>query len=334
MIKLINKKKTVAIPNSWDELTPDQFMGVLRLCNEVMTGAIDMLDFRLKLFKFLTNYKPGLFTMPKHREQIESNIFNLAMMLKFPLHPVYENPELLEVFTTDLREALQTSFPFDIYEPDHLQQLEMLGDNLKWSPMLNLDFGRNLLPTIEVDGIVLHGPQFDTVADSFDTDLRTGEYIDAMDWSMLYESTKNEAHLNKFIATLYRPSREIYNPSEVTAIAEKLNKLSPETKSAIMLMFGFFAKQIASHHLYSLFFTGEKTDENNSNPIGLNATVFAISSDGLGSRDEILNWPLPVFYNSMYYRLSKAVEAMRKSGLDDAKINRETGISFETLEKL
>src|SRR5574344_1180038 len=99
-------------------------------------------------------------------------------------------------------------------------------------------------------------------------------------------------------------------------------------------MFGYFAKKIASHHLHSLFFTGEKTDENNSNPIGLNATVFAISADGLGSRDEILNWPLPVFYNSMYYRLSKAVEAMRKSGLDDGKINRETGISLETLEKL
>ena len=64
------------------------------------------------------------------------------------------------------------------------------------------------------------------------------------------------------------------------------------------------------------------------------ATVFAICADGLGTRDEIMDWPLPEFYNSMYYRLSKSVEAMRRNGIDDSKINKETGISLDTLEKI
>lgn len=335
MIRLNHKNKQATVPNKWDELTPSQFVATLALCTQVLEDKLDLLDFRLHLLKCLTGYKPARLTTPRHREQIENNLFTLAMLLRFPLKPAYLTPEYLEVFSPDLQADLKYLFPFEIYNPDQMQQLEMVGDQLKWVPALNLNFGRNLLPQVELKWGVLHGPIFDMVGNTFDTDLRTGEYIDAMDWSMLYQSTKDEEHLNKFIATIYRPCRNYYNPNETADIAKIVSEqMDANTKNAIVLVFAYFAEKIAEHPLYSLFFSQEKSTENNTNPIGLKATVFAICADGLGTRDEIMDWPLPEFYNSMYYRLSKSVEAMRRNGIDDSKINKETGISLDTLEKI
>ena len=335
MIKLKNKSKILSIPDQWNELNPVQFVQVLQLCNRVVSGELDMLDFRLFLFKLLTNYKPARFTMPRHKEQIESNIFNLAMMLKFPIVPQYDNPELLEVLTGDLREKLKTCFPFDVYEVDYLQQLEMIADQLNWRPVLNIDFGRNLLPVITAGKLEFYGPVFSMLENgSFETNITVGEYFDALGELQLFDSSNNELYLNRFVGTIYRRNRaSAYDPEHTAAALPYMAKVAPEVKQALVLLWAWYSKVIQQHHLYSVFFMGG--DETNSgNPLGLSATLFALSSDGYGTRDEIRRWPVTDFFNSLYYRLSSTVDQLRRQGLDDIKISKELELSLSTLEKL
>lgn len=336
MIKIAHNKKTVEIPNKWQELTPQQFVMVVKFALMAQVGEIDMLDLRRLVLRLLTGYKaPRRFTFWKDKENIESNLFNLAMMLKFPMVPVYTNPELLEVFSSDLREILKTSFPFDIYEVDYCQQLEMVGDELKWKPEINLDFGRNPLPVINARRKNYYGPTFAIVENgSFETDITTGEYFDAIDELQMYDSTKSEAYLNRFIATLYRPNRETaYSPAHTANLSAKLAGIDGDTKQALVLLWAWYSKVIQQHHLYSLFFSGGKS-QNNGNPLGLSATLFALSTDGYGSREEIRRWPVTEFFNSLYYRLSSTVDQLRRQGLDDIKISKELELDLETLSKI
>ncbi len=336
MIKLTHKKKKVEIPDKWDDLSPQQFVMVVKFALMVQAGEIDMLDFRRLILRLLTGYKaPRRFTYWKHREDIESNLLNLAMMLKFPIVPVYTNPELLEVFTSDLRQILKTSFPFDIYEADYCRQLDMVGGDLKWRPEINHDFVRNMLPVINCGFKNYYGPVFNLVENgSFETDITTAEYFDALDELQMYESSKNENYLHRFIATLYRPVREEgYCAAKTSKLASKLAKIDNDTKNALLELWLWYSKVIQQHHLYSVFFIkGEQ--QNNGNPLGLSATLFALSTDGFGSRDEIRSWPLTEFFNSLYYRLHTAVNQLRREGIDEFKISKELQLDLETLNKL
>lgn len=113
--------------------------------------------------------------------------------------------------------------------------------------LLNLSFTRNMIPKLKISLFRrLYGP-----ADAL-TNATFLEYMHAQTHFCEYSKTKNEEHLNKMIATLYRPSRSFlckwlpnyngekrvkYNEYQVEKRAAKIARLPIEVRYGIYLFF-------------------------------------------------------------------------------------------------
>ena len=321
----------VEIPDKWSELTPDQFIKVIILYNEMIAGKCDILDFRLRLLKKLTGYQRGKERVDSETaENIDSNLFILAQMLTFPLKPGYADPAIMEIFTEELQSLLKTKFPYDITEIEHLEQLAMVGDRLKWYPMLNLNFGTNPIPSVTAGKKIRTGPIFNV--DDYgiiSTDMIVDEYIDALEYLKLYQATGNIGYLDKMISVLYREKRHEYSTFH-NSIAGDITNLTICTKLAIEKVFEYICHTITTHPAFELLFSSVEKKAGGS----FSDIIYHLSEKGLGSRTEIARWNLTDFLSAIVRDLKNNVASLRSSGVDDSKISHEMNIPLEMLQKI
>jgi hypothetical protein len=339
MITLKNGTDTVTIPDKWGELTPDQFIKVVKLYHEMVQGEANVLHFRLRLLKLLSGYERSTVgTDGETAETIDSNLLILSQMLTFAIKPVYANPEVMEVFTEDLQMLLKSRFPFDITEIDHTAVLEMVHDQLKWFPVLDLNFGTNPLPIIhlkvkrggKVIDLQRFGPTFNI--DKYgiiSTDMIAEEYVDAMEYFRLYQFTDDIGYLDKMISVLYREKRHDYNtfrdsmPGEVATITIC-------TKLAIAKVFEYICSSITNHPAFEVLFAAKEARSGGS----FSDVFYHLSEKGLGSRTDIARWNLTDFFSAMARDIKNSVASLRSSGVDESKISNDLNIPFEILQKI
>lgn len=331
MIALKNGAEAINIPDKWSELTPDQFIKAIILYNEMIAGNCNILDFRLRLLQKLTGYRRGKEKVdPETAENIDSNLFVLSQMLTFPLKPGYADPEIMEIFTEELQAKLKTTFPFDISDIEEIEQLAMVGDRLRWFPMLNLDFGMNPIPTLPVGKKIRTGPVFNV--DDYgiiSTDMIVDEYIDALEYLKLYQGTGNIGYLDKMISVLYREKRQEYSTFH-NSIAGDVSILTICTKQAIEKVFEYICHTITTHPAFELLFSSVEKKAGGS----FSDIIYHLSEKGLGSRTEIARWNLTDFLSAIVRDLKNNVASMRASGVDESKISTDMNIPVETLQKI
>lgn len=331
MITLKNGIDSIDIPDKWSELTPDQFIKVVILYNEMIAGDCNVLEFRLKLLKKLSGYERSKERFDEETaETIDSNLLILSQMLTFPLRPAYADPEVMEIFTEELRELLKTNFPFDIIAIDHLQQLAVVGDRLKWYPTLNLNFGNNPLPSVSIGKHVRFGPVFNVdEIGIISTDMIVEEYVDALEYLKLYQGTDKIGYLDKMISVLYREKRHEYNTFQ-NSIPGQVELLTICTKRAIERVFEYICQTINTHPAFEILFSSNEKKAGGS----FGDIIYHLSEKGLGSRTEIARWNLTDFLSAIVRDLKNSVTSLRSSGVDDSKISHEMNIPIEILQKI
>lgn len=340
MITLRNGHKTFNLKDSWRELNTSEAAECVRLYKFLESGTIDFETFRINILKYLSGYRrPNAFIRVwrslrgkvYHAENINSNLFLLSEMIRFPLRPVYD-PEILEIFTEDLREELQTKFPWEIDDPQQVAQMQMAGESLKVQFTLNYDFGKNLVPEIVVGKQTLKGPLF-TVDDYGElvTDLRVNEFIDADEYLKLYRKTNKPEHLNAFMAMLYRVDRGTYNTAINQVNATVFNNVSEPVKQTVIEVFTWIKRFFFNHPMYGMLFN---TQESEKLTTGWDALVSGLSNEGEGSQNEINTWLITQFFNALFNQLKKQVAQMRAAEMDDGKISRKLNMIPEQVELL
>ena len=331
MITLKNGADSINIPDKWSELTPDQFIKVIILYNEMITSDSNVLAFRLKLLQKLSGYERSKDRFDEETaEDIDSNLLILSQMLTFALVPVYTTPEVMGIFTEELQTFLKTNFPFDVTAFDHLQQLAVVGDRLKWYPALNLRFGSNPIPEVRIGDKVRTGPDFNV--DDYgiiSTDMIVDEYIDALEYLKLYQLTENIGYLDKMISVLYREKRHEYSTFR-DSIAGEVANLTICTKMAIENIFEYICITINTHPAFEVLFSSNEKKAGGS----FSDIIYHLSGKGLGSRTEIARWNLTDFLSAIVRDLKNSVTSLRASGVDESKISREMNIPIEIIQKI
>lgn len=331
MITLKNGADSILIPDKWSELTPDQFIVVIILYNDMIAGECNVLEFRLKLLKKLSGYQRSKARFDEETaENIDSNLLILSQMLTFALKPVYPDPEVLEIFSEDLQALLKTNFPFDITAIEHLDQLAMMSSRLRWYPALNLNFGTNPMPSVTIGKEIRFGPVFDV--DDYGiiaTDMIVDEYIDALEYLKLYHATGQTGYLDKMISVLYREKRHEYS-TFTNSIPGRVADLTICTKLAIEKVFEYICDTITSHPAFEILFSSVEKKSGGS----FSDIIYHLSEKGLGSRTEIARWNLTDFLSAIVRDLKNSVASLRSSGVDESKISNEMNIPVEILQKI
>src|SRR5690606_11517087 len=129
-IEIPDNKKTISIPEHWDECTPDQLAMILQRAYQVSAGIIDLNTFYIIVFAKLTGLKAGSRyhflrrLAPRKFSDINATIFQLAQQLC--AWPFAQAPQL---------------------DPDEPPRME-----------LNYDTVKNLLTPIKAGGLTFYGP--------------------------------------------------------------------------------------------------------------------------------------------------------------------------------
>lgn len=332
--------KTFELKTQWHELTPPEFVEAVSLLHNLIAGNCDIFDFRLQLLKVLTNYnRPGklsrfknwMFRMPVDASNVNSNLFYLANLLRFPLKPVY-NAEALEILSPALKQELTYLFPFEVSEKYH-DELNMVIDVLEGKFEVNRNFSKNLLPELYIQREVLFGPRFNVDKHGVvDTDLCVDEFSDATAFINLWSKSKDDTHLCSAIAMLYRPIRSIYDTANNMEYVEGIKQLTASEKMAVLEVFAYIREYFYQHPAYSLLFSDNTTIPTIST--GWEQMVQILASDGQGSQMEISRWNIVRFFNAQINRLKKDIAEMRGAKMDDSKIANALNLSLDNLLKL
>jgi hypothetical protein len=327
MISVKGKNRTITIPDSWDELTPDQYISTVKLIYQVIDGALTIIDFRLKLLQELTEYERSNKRFDQDdQEQINSNLYLLAEMLKFPLKPNYFNPELLTVLNPELQMKLRYFFPWEINDPGLMPELQMISDRLECCMAINLNMHYNPLPYLTPQPPLLKdrgrltGPTFNIDKNGMvETDILACEYVDAMEYYLLFQKTKEVRYLDMLVSMLYRPERGKHNTFEAQLRAKNLELLDINLKRGVFLFFQNIQEYLVTRSRYKILFNREE-DDSKAISLGIISTIYSLSKKGYGSSEEISMELIPDYFSMLLDMLIDAVGNMRSMNLKDPEI--------------
>lgn len=218
------------IPNTWDELNRKQLLQIAALTMETLPEY----DFKIKALLILTGWK----LQPVDYTKKRFGVYVICQKQKFRLLPWQVA-------------AICRKLDFLLSETETKN-----GKVIR----INSKLTCNLLPYIN-PGIwyqrlrPLYGPS-DRLYN-----LTFGEYLTADNFFRRYVATSDHQFLDKLIATLYRPQDGCYDPDDVTYRGDRrqpfneftvekrckrVQKLTPETKTAIVLWFNGCLAHIAT----------------------------------------------------------------------------------------
>lgn len=324
---MITVETDILIPEHWHELSPSQAIETLNLLEGFFKKEYNLADFRLKLLKTLSGYKPDKKKYkPEEFEQITFNLFILSEMLTFPLKPYYHNPELLEVLSDDLQEKLKHTLPVDITDYKEKSELNKIISMLKWEPVINLNFRKNIVP--EINDII--GPVFDI--DEYGvvtTDLIAAEYIDAYDFFNLYRKTRSEKYLNCFVSALYRKDRSKYSTYETQQNASRFLTVPMAVKNAVYVWFQSFLDYLYERSDYTWLFNRSKEDGGVN--LGLANTINQLAAGGYGSKKEVELYSIVDYFDLQKKELVDAVRNMKNMDMKINQIEEKTGLSAHVI---
>ena len=346
------------VENCWADLTPAQFIETVALTNRFLAGEFTLDDYRLCLLQMLTGYKRskrlvgsgfpsmqrrgaggsgeergGNFSQkPGARSQrhdtINENLFLLSEQLTFAIRPKAGPAEVLEFFTPELRKMLETRFPWEIHEPEHVAQLVSMKNNLKIQFDINFNIGRNPLQYLRFGETILQGPTFEADENEINTNLKAGAYIDAHAYFNAYSQTRNRKYLDRAILCLYKPV-------EMEQNVEAFDFTDEKVKDAVAFVFIFIEQTLVTDPVFSLLYTrdGEQPFSNKIN-LGPDAVIGQMVTAGFGTYESIVNLDIRAFFNLQVLMLRQNIETLRGYGKNNGEIAKTLKIPMETVIKL
>lgn len=343
MIIVNSSKGKVAIPNAWDELSPEQYLNVVRLIyNNPITGTslVPMVEFRIKLLEMLTGYRRSnkKYTI-EQIDEINSLLSILALKLTFVYKPVYKTPEIFGVMSAETAQAIRENFPYDLIGTEHEAEVIRLQQMLTWYPTINYNMKHNPIPTLTIKprnwwnrSKLVGGPIFDIdeMGVVF-TSITAEEYIDAQEYYQLFNSTHKKEYLIRLCSVFYRDYAGQYNTL-------KSSRMDLSLHVDFALGFYHFFQNIQeyffNHPVYGLLYQGTKTRTSEKISLGNIESLYNASTKGYGNIDQMKNFNVIDYMNLLVKDIKDAVNHMRAFDKKDFQIAKDMSLPLETIKKL
>jgi len=339
---------TGTIENCWEELSPDQFIKTVALTNRFFAGGFNIDEYRIRLLEIITGYKRkpkrirrdaiNRVSTEEIADTINENLFLISEQLTFTVRPKCGPEEVLEFFSPELRELLKTRFPWEIYEPEMVDQLNTMAKRLKVEYDLNMNLGKNPIPYIRIGETLLKGPVFNAADGDIDTDLKAGMYLDAQEYFTAYTETRKEKYLDLMVMALYFPcDDDIVETRLIASLPEIPDFTDRATRDAILLIFLYIQTTLVNDPIFGILFTGRDAINRVSTDrliLGPDEAIGQLIEAGYGTHESILNLDIRTFFNFQILMIKKNVNLLRSYDKKPGEIARELGLSIETIQKL
>ena len=327
MKKIIIDKQVVNIPQSWDELTADQYTFISNLIYSYSCEEIDIVQLQLFAVCKILNLQ----VKQKSSKKSLSNYFLFLISLikmRFILLFKRVSRENYIKYRDAAREC------FMVYEEKNdLLEFNMIqiANEMSFLSAENFNITLSNNPIKEISGIG-PGRKFN-VGFVINTDLTAGEYADVMDMVIAWEETKQPEILNYITAMLYSKASSLRDVIDNEELIKNTGKQPFAIKYAVYLWFVSISNYFISHPVYSHLYLGKKA-EGEKITLGMGETLIRLSKAGYGTISEMRNKNLIEYMDIQVAELQESIRGALAAGIEPTKISEKTGRTLSQIELL
>lgn len=308
------------IPNSWEQLSPSLFQGIMTDLHLMACGELPIAMVRINHVCRVMGWKPNKIREPEAHE----NLAWLASQITFPILIEYpDNDAALATFSSEERQRYKR------FDPSHLPNTPLARylSRLPYRYVVDSCFCAQLLPTIEIDGKQFHGYKVNTSYGHLTTSLTALQFIEAR---ALLDATPDTLPL--LAAILYCPST--YNSQRAQDLAQDFARLSEVTLQAIAFNFRSLTNYLFTRTPFSLLTAS--TDHSHPSPIATGAleSLYALSSDGLGDIHTIEQINLIQYLTILRKKLIDTVRSLHATKMELSDIANETSLPLHIIRQI
>lgn len=328
MRKIYIDKQVINIPETWDDLTQEQYVFIASLLYRHHIGEIDFSEVQLLSVCKILNLQVQ---QVKEKISLTSFINYLLASWKLNFTRIYRR-----IYREDYiawRAAARECYLSKEVKEDLLAfNLVQIAKELDFLQMDNfqISFLQNPVPRLPEIGV---GKKFD-IGILINTDITAGTYADAMDLMIAWEENKNpkDAILNYIIGMLYTglPLKEILDN---TKLLNSLDKVEFSVKYAIYLWFVSISTYFLVHPVYSHLYKGKKQDEDKIR-LGMAESIIRLSKAGYGSVDNMKSMNLIAFMDIQIAELQESIRGALAAGIEPIKLAEKTGRTLTQIDQL
>lgn len=328
MRKIYIEKQAINIPESWDELSHDQYVFIASLLYRHNIGEIDFTEVQLhSVCKILNlNLKQG-----KEKISFARFINYLFASWKINCSRIYRRISR-EDYLAWRAAARECYLSKEVKEDLLAFNLVQIAKKLDFLQMDNfqISFLKNPVPRLPQIGV---GKKFD-IGILINTNITAGTYADAMDLVIAWEENKDpkDPVLNYIIGMLYTglPLKEIL---ENTKLLNSLDKVEFSVKYAIYLWFVSISTYFLAHPVYSHLYKGKKQDGDKIR-LGMAESIIRLSKAGYGSIDNMKSMNLIAFMDIQIAELQESIRGALAAGIEPIKLAEKTGRTLTQIDQL
>lgn len=320
------KGKPYSIPNSWDALTPDQFVFLSGLLVQYASGKLSMADVRLRFVIYALNMDMS-YIPKKHEDTIAQNLYILLSKISFIFDIKYPS-SVWNNISPDMRKLARKNEPADLTDSPEARILRRSD----YTYIIDACFAAQLIPDVKPGKDVYPGYTVNTLCGQLSCSLTARQYTDASE--CLHGLVSNRDLLPLLAATLYQPSG--YSPQWAHDNALRFASLPDATLEAISLCFQAFVLFLFTKTHFNLLWQKENGKETLKArlSVGLKDGIYTLSEDGYGDINTVGNMPLIEYLEILRKKKIDAVRTMHSADMKMTDIVEKTGLSIDVINKI
>lgn len=321
-------KQVVNIPQSWDELTQEQYVFIAGQLYKHSIGEIDFAQVQLISVCKIINLQ-----IIKAQERIPfGRLINYLLEIwKINFTRIYKRISR-EDYIAWRSAAKDCYLQHDVKEDLLAFNLIQIAQEIPFLEMDNFKilFLKNPVPKLPGIG---KGKSFD-IGVLINTDITAGTYADVMDMVMVWEETKNsnDIILSYIIGLLYtnKSAQEIMKNSK---FLEAIGRVDFATKYAIYLWFVSISTYFITHPVYTHLYQGRK-QEGDKVRLGMGEAIIRLSKNGYGTIKSLRNENLISFMDIQVAELKETIRGALAAGIEPTKLAEKTGRTLTQIDQL
>jgi len=327
MISLYLGENEYKFPNSWEELTQDQYLAMLPLFQQYSEETISVSDVKALWFTDIAGLK-GMRVPKKKRNLHAENIYRMSREFSFMFQIEYPKGSLDNI-SPDLRSKLRKTPPEDLEQTPEVRYLSRQDYQYK----IDACWCKNLVPDITVGKLKLKGYTTDLKGNMLQTSMVASQFNLVTELLSQYEASQNKLYLRMIVACLYAPEGESFNGDLIADRADQLIGIDEIVLDAILLNLQAFLTFIKLKTKWGLLWKHTPSKKGGVS-IGANESLFNLSERNHGDFEKIDQMPLIKFLDLMLKDLYDAVKTMKDHEMDVVEIASKAGLSIHQVKQI
>lgn len=311
MIKINNKE----FPSKWEELFPEQWLGIVDAMLDFGAGQCSFDAFQFKLMEAIVGKLP----QDPGNSILCENIFRMSEIFSWPYIYSYKDSRY-DKLSEQIKEQLRHRLPSQLDQGDPEVRIAL---SFEAQVRFDLCFAAQLLPVLPSDSS-FRGYAFSLDGSLVYTDLTAVQYVTATGFMEMIcgaDSEYQDEALSSLLSVLYplQDGKDTVRPAGHIPYTEKM---------AVMLNFQAVLEWISRIPKYDLLFRrthGAKY----SSPLGMEGSLYTLSEKGYGDIDKVGGMNLFTYLDVLLKQTIDSIHMLNSCKMKPGDIASELNLNIE-----